>query len=475
MYSIQQEELFSMEDLMNMQAEPKCVAVLDYLPMNTILRAINKRTVRGRPEEINTRAMIYSLVIGKMERIPTVKDIIRRLHDNESFRKRCRFTESDRIPSEAAYSRLTTKLHRCEVLSDVMDEIVEQAIAEGFISGETLAVDSSHLEAWDCHPKLKEQKKPRKTAKKLLKEEQPAPLPEKPEKPKRNKRGRVPQAEKAFWEEQMAAYEASLSIFEKKVTDMLNTSYDELLATMPQYPSTGGKGDPRRSGRMMYWYGYKSNLLVDTRSQFIVSGLFCSGHVSDQRLAIVLLKGLEQKFPQLKVKYLLGDKGYDSRAVYEQARRIGAYALIPMIQHAKELPEGQDEEARPICKEGHSYCYDSFDEKWGTLKYTRPKECKTCAFNGDGCQKVHKIRIETDLRRYTAPARGSTKFKKLFKQRTAIERVFAYLKLYFNMGGSRQLNTRSKVDFELSCLTYNLCKYALEKLNQEILKSKHIA
>ncbi|WP_240479834.1 transposase [Paenibacillus wynnii] len=288
MYSIQQEELFSMEDLMNMQAEPKCVAVLDYLPMNTILRAINKRTVRGRPEELNTRAMIYSLVIGKMERIPSVKDIIRRLHDNESFRKRCRFTESDRIPSGPAYSRLTTKLHQCGVLNNVMDQIVEQAIAEGFISGETLAVDSSHLEAWDCHPKIKEQTKPRKAAKPqkaakaLLKEKQPAPIPEKPEKPKRNKRGRVPQTEKAAWEEQMAAYEASLTIFEKKVAEMLDVSYDELLAQMPQYPSTGGKGDPRGNGRMMYWYGYKANLLVDTQSQFIVSSLFSSGHVSDQ-------------------------------------------------------------------------------------------------------------------------------------------------------------------------------------------------
>jgi transposase len=481
MYSIQQEEFFSIEDLMNLQLEAKGVAVLEHLPVQKILRAVNKRTVRGRPEELNTRAMLYSLILGKMERISSVKFIIKRLHEDDHFRKCCRFTASESIPSASSYSRLITKLHRCGVLNEVMEQLVEQAIAEGMISGETLAIDSSHLEAWDCHPKLKEKQKPRKPAKPKrslsLREipETPVAQPEKPEKPKRNKRGGIPKAEKAAWNARVAAYYASLTIFEKKVADMLDCSYTELLDEMPQYPSTGGKGDPRRNGRMMYWYGFKANLVVDAQSQFIVCGLFSSGHVSDQRLAIVLLKGLRQRFPNLCVKYVLADKGYDSTPVYQQVRRNGAYALIPLIQHAKEPLTDRDEEARPLCKKGHAYRYDSFNEKTQTLKYTRPKECTLCEFRESGCQKIHKIRIEKDLRLYTAPARGSVKFKKRFKQRTAIERVFAYLKLNYNMGKSRLLSTRSRVDFELSCLTYNLCKYAAQKTNQEISKSKQTA
>jgi transposase len=39
------------------------------------------------------------------------------------------------------------------------------------------------------------------------------------------------------------------------------------------------------------------------------------------------------------------------------------------------------------------------------------------------CQKVYKVKIESDLRKYTAPASGSDKWKELFAKRTAVERV----------------------------------------------------
>ncbi|MFD0698747.1 transposase [Paenibacillus sp. GCM10027628] len=473
MYVIQQEELFSFEQLMGMQSESKYSAILEHLPIGMILHAINKASHRGRPENINTRAMIYSLVIGKMEHMLFVKDIIHRLSTNAEFRQLCRFTGSDRIPSKASYSRLITKLHRCGVLSDVQDQLVIQSISEGFIRGETLAVDSSHLEAWDRNPKLTKPKKETPAIEDepslLPEKEVSVPMPSKPSKPKRSKRGRVPKAEAEAWRQQVEAYEASLSIFEQKVENMLPFSYEDLVAEMPQHPSTGAKGE---RGRIMYWYGYKANLLVDTRSQYIVSGEFCSGHVHDQRLAIVLLKRLQKKLPMLQVKHVLADKGYDCLAVYRQIRELGAFPLIQFIHLTENLPEGMDGNFSPICQAGHPYRYDSFDSKYETLKYTRPKECEGCPMEHTGCQKIHKIRIEQDIRRHTVPARGSESFKVLFKRRTAIERVFAYLKLYFGMGSTRLRNTRSRVDFDLSCLAYNLCKYALDRLNQQLNKVK---
>ncbi|MFR9711239.1 transposase [Paenibacillus sp. MB22_1] len=109
------------------------------------------------------------------------------------------------------------------------------------------------------------------------------------------------------------------------------------------------------------------------------------------------------------------------------------------------------------------------------MKFTRPKECKECPLQAKGCQKVYKIRIETDVRKYTAPGRGSEKFAELFKQRTAIERVFAYLKLYFGMGTTRRLKKRAFVDLELSYLAYNVSKYALDYLNMNIRLTKQAA
>ncbi|MOA13606.1 Transposase DDE domain protein [compost metagenome] len=189
----------------------------------------------------------------------------------------------------------------------------------------------------------------------------------------------------------------------------------------------------------------------------------------------MLLKRVKERFSNIKVKYVLADKGYNSEPVYKQIRELGAFGLIPLIQRSKKLPDKVDKYFRPLCSQGHSYRYDSYDAKRDTLKFTRPKECATCPMRDQGCQKVHKIRIEKDIRKYTAPGRGSEKFVELFKQRTAIERVFAYLKLYFEMGSTRKRKKRAFVDLDLSLLTYNLCKFALDSLNKSICKFKQVA
>ena len=94
--------------------------------------------------------------------------------------------------------------------------------------------------------------------------------------------------------------------------------------------------------------------------------------------------------------------------------------------------------------------------KYETLKYTQPKECKDRPLaNDDLCQKVYKVRITTDLRKYTAPARGSKAWKTIFKRRTAVERVNAYLKGYFQLNNVQyRTGKRAKVHFGL--VTYSL-------------------
>ncbi len=120
-------------------------------------------------------------------------------------------------------------------------------------------------------------------------------------------------------------------------------------------------------------------------------------------------------------------------------------------------PVGFDKHFAPTCFREHSYFYDSFDSKYQTLKYTRPKECKDCPLANDGvCQKIYKVNI-TDIRKYTAPARGSKAWKTIFKRRTAVERVNAYLKIYFQLD-----NVRYRVYFDLVTLVYNASKLAVD-------------
>jgi transposase len=72
------------------------------------------------------------------------------------------------------------------------------------------------------------------------------------------------------------------------------------------------------------------------------------------------------------------DAGYDYPAIYEQIYRVGGQSIIAYNKKNKPEPEGFDKYFAPTCVREHSYRYDSFDSKYQTLKYTRPKECKFC-------------------------------------------------------------------------------------------------
>jgi hypothetical protein len=114
----------------------------------------------------------------------------------------------------------------------------------------------------------------------------------------------------------------------------------------------------------------------------------------------------------------------------------------------------------------HSYRYDSYDAKYETLKYSRPKECATCPLKDDSfCQKVYKIKSSVDLRKYTSPARGSLKWKLIYKQRAAVERVIAYLKEYFDLDNVRHRGgKKAKLHFQIVTLTYNASRLAMDRL-----------
>jgi transposase len=61
----------------------------------------------------------------------------------------CGFTFSDDIPSEASYSRFIRKIKDSNVLEQMNHDLVLQAIAEGFIQDEHVAIDGTHIEARD--------------------------------------------------------------------------------------------------------------------------------------------------------------------------------------------------------------------------------------------------------------------------------------------------------------------------------------
>jgi transposase len=199
-----------------------------------------------------------------------------------------------------------------------------------------------------------------------------------------------------------------------------------------------------------------------------------SASLNDGKAAIPLLKGIQERFPSLPIRYGLMDAGYDYVPIYQQLLNIKAYGIIAYNKRNEGEIIGFDEHFAPTCVREHSYRYEIYDEKYHSLKYVRPKECDTCPLSNDSLyQKVYKVKIETDFRRYTAPGRGSEAWKKLYKQRTAVERVNAYLKEFFQLKNVRyRTGKKAKVHFDLVTLVYNSTKLALDQINKQMKASK---
>lgn len=344
---------------------------------------------------------------------------------------------------------MVTILSESNVLDEVKDKILDQALTEGFVTDDTVALDATHFEAKDQAPQ---------------KEEKPKTEPK--------KRGRKSKEEREQWLIEKAEREANLPLFEKKIEDQLDVPLDQLRSEIPQNPEWGVKKNSE--GKNVFWFGYKAHLAVGTKSQYILQSLFSSGNLNDGKAAIPLLKGIQERVQLSTLRYETLDAGYDYEPIYEQIHRMGHQSVIAYNKRNEPELEGFDKHFAPTCFREHSYRYDSFDPKYETLKYTRPKKCKECPLANEGlCQKTYKVKITTDLRKYTAPARGSKAWKTIFKRRTAVERVNAYLKLYFQLDNVRyRTGKRAKVHFDLVTLVYNASKLAADRISKMLKRQE---
>lgn len=448
---IRQGSLFDIQDLFDMEPPQRFEAIFSTLDMEPILYSISKKSVYGAPTELNYAAMLYSLVARIVERIPTIKDLRKRLKHDLIFRLECGFLFSDILPSEASYSRLIQKLSETTLLEKVQDTLLLQAMEEGFVDDEGVAIDATHFESRDRGQA--QEKKP---------------------KPEPKKRGRKSKAEKDIYDKQKQEEEAQKSLYEKSISAQLDVPLEELRSQVPVQPDWGIKKNSE--GKNVFWHGYKAHLAVGTKSHYILRSLMSSGSMNDGKAAIALLKGIQVVLPH-RMRYGLMDAGYDYLPIYQQIHRMDAHAIIAYNKRNEGEIIGFDQHFAPTCVREHSYRYDSYDKKYKTLKFVRPKECRDCPLAQDSlCQKVYKIKVETDLRKYTAPARGTKTWKELYDQRTAVERVNAYLKEFFQLNNVRyRTGKRAKVHFDWVILVYNAAKLATDRIRKALESKKAVA
>ena len=245
----------------------------------------------------------------------------------------------------------------------------------------------------------------------------------------------------------------------------------EIAEGLPQ--ASGGRKEYQdaegKVTKVVEWFGFKLHLLVDVKHEVVLSYEITDTKAGDGETLPVILGQAEANLPADRIETLAYDKAADSDDVHEL---LSGKGITPLIQ-MRGLWQGEPERMLPghdgtsnvvYTEDGTIYCYDKVSDppvrhkmayighepERETLKYRCPAkhegwECPMSATCNAGKSYGKTVRVprEMDPRRFPSLPRATKKFERMYKGRTAVERVNARLKVFWgvddgNLTGSRR-------------------------------------
>jgi hypothetical protein len=240
---------------------------------------------------------------------------------------------------------------------------------------------------------------------------------------------------------------------------------------LPQ--ASGGRkeytDDDGKVTKVVEWFGFKLHLLVDVKHEVALSYTITDTKAGDGETLPDILTQARANLPVDRIETLAYDKAADTNPVH---RLLSKAMIKPVIQnrslwkedHERMLP-GHDGNSNIVYDEaGTVYCYDrvsdpivrhkmayiGYEPQGEKLKYRCPAKhegwsCPMSDICNAGLSYGKTVRVprEVDLRRFPALPRGTKKFERMYKGRTAVERVNGRLKVFWgaddgNISGSRR-------------------------------------
>jgi transposase, IS5 family len=337
-----------------------------------------ERERMGRRDSYPVRVMMNSLLASYVYQIPVKNELIRELSRNGSLRRIVGITSVARVPKPWQYSRFIARLAEDENLG-LLDEAFEACVDEiaGYIKGfgRFLSIDGTAVSSYSTG------RKDKKTG----------------------------------------------------------------LASDPD--GAWGIREQRKKGKdgkvhkiVKKWFGYLVTLVVDCESELPVAYDVSPANASEMKKLPEMFDHIKNRHENISPRAVMADAGYDSAK--NCAYVLGELDALPIIK--MRLVDGPDAECTTSlcrCTElGVPICYeDSKMVYWGRdgdyLKWRCPAvmERRRCRCTLDNCTTsaygaVLKINIEEDPRRFPGLSRDSKKWKRLYRKRTASERLNSRLK-----------------------------------------------
>ena len=229
------------------------------------------------------------------------------------------------------------------------------------------------------------------------------------------------------------------------------------------------KDDEGKVTKVVEWFGFKLHLIVDVKHEVVLAYEITDTKAGDGETLPDVLKQAEANLPAGRIETLAYDKAADSDDVHDHLSDKRITPLIQMrslwqIEPERMLP-GHDGTSNVVYDEaGTIYCYDKVSDppvrhkmayighepERETLKYRCPAkhedwECPMSSVCNAGKSYGKTVRVPrgVDPRRFPALPRATKKFERMYKGRTAVERVNARLKVFWgvddgNLTGSRR-------------------------------------
>jgi len=389
MATITRDSLFSWEIVSRSSQILLLKRIVETLPDEALMATLEAER-KERRDDYPLRAIWNSLLAGVLFGHGTVASLIRELRRNAELREVCGFDVvkgEEAVPPDYVYTRFLKKLLRhCDKIEAMFDGLVERLTQLLPDYGKDLAIDTKALRTWS-----------RKDAQ----------------------------------------------------ADSGTKTYE------------GVREDGTLYERVVTWLGYKLHLVIDANWELPVAWQLTEASVADSPQLLPMMRELNRKHAELieRTETLAADKAYDDGA--DKAELYDEYGIAPLID-TRDLYHETSGKMKPLDPQRHDTIYYSgtgevfcktdpfaqddtkrftrmnfmgFEQDRRALKFRCPAaaygiECK----NREACRsastlhnsawgRVVRVPLDVDRRLFLPIHRDSYTFERLYRKRTAIERV----------------------------------------------------
>ncbi|ARN57436.1 transposase [Sedimentisphaera salicampi] len=380
---IQNKYLFSWENLENSKDLERLEFVLSHLPDEKLMRSLEKVRGRGR-NDYPIRAVWNSLLAGFVFEHNSIASLRRELSRNPLLRQLCGFNPAlgqSAVPSDDAYTNFFKLLSKHEnKLSNIFENLVSKLSEKLPNFGKDVAIDGKTI--------------------------------------------------------------PSLAIKETDKSSDDGRRDTDADWSVKSYTNKEGKVTKKVSV-----FGYTLHLLVDAKYELPIQRKVTPGNESEVKQVEEIVGSCNPKVKD-KIEHLIADKGYDSGDLNKKLlRKDGIKAVIDSREMGKadywpvddSFTVFYDQKGRVYCRQKgnlklKNMPFAGFEKNRETLKYRCPvKHYGIGCPNAENCSIASSIRIPLALnpRIFTAVARGSLKWERLYKKRSSVERTFSRLDVSF--------------------------------------------